>query len=110
MDVLVSNEKSRTYPGLWLREPGSPFTTLRAGEGVIGTRSRALHARRDVDLLLRSTGQRIHSDEVHFNSRLDRIWSEGHTRLHQNGQTYNLREFTSGFFQPGNDPHANPAR
>jgi LPS export ABC transporter protein LptC len=78
-------------------EQGKPSGNLTSRTGEYDTGTSAMIARGAVVLVLHDPkGQRvIHSEELHYDQRGDRVWSDKATTMEQDGKTYHGTRFHS---------------
>lgn len=76
-------------------EQGEVAGEITARSGVLDTRSQRMTATGDVLVESAVRGQRIETEELHFDPNRDRVWSEVATTLHRDGTTLHGSGFTS---------------
>lgn len=76
-------------------EQGIETADLTAERGQVNTRTEAMVAVGDVVLVSRVGGQRIETEQLHFDPGQDRIWSDVETTLYEDGTAIVGDGFTS---------------
>ena len=75
-------------------EQGDTAGTVVAETGVLNTRTQVMVANGDV-VVQEVGGDRIETEELHFDPNRDRVWSEVATTIHRQGSVLRGRGFTS---------------
>lgn len=76
-------------------EQGEVAGVVTARAGRLNTRTQDMIATGDVIVESDERGQRIETEELHFDPNRDRVWSEVATTLHRDGTTLRGTGFTS---------------
>lgn len=76
-------------------ERGEVAGTVTSRAGVLDTRTQRMTATGDVVVVAAERGQRIETEELHFDPNRDRVWSDVATTIHRNGTVLRGRGFTS---------------
>ena len=76
-------------------EQGGVAGEVTARAGVLNTRTQLMTATGDVVVEAEGRGQRIETQELHFDPNRDRVWSEVATTLQRDGTTLRGTGFTS---------------
>ena len=76
-------------------EQGAVAGVVTARAGVLNTRTQLMTATGEVIVQSEGRGQRIETEELHFDPNRDRVWSEVATTLHRDGTTLRGTGFTS---------------
>lgn len=76
-------------------DQGSVAGTVTARSGVLNTRTQLMTATGDVVVQSEQQGEKIETEELHFDPNRDRIWSVVATTIHRGGTVLNGSGFTS---------------
>ena len=76
-------------------ERGTVAGVVTSRTGVLNMRTNSMTATGDVVVVSEERGQRIETEEMHFDPNRDRVWSDTPTTLHRDGTVLHGSGFTS---------------